>query len=106
MNNVECCLIITTTDKLENANNIILYLIENKLAACVQLDEVLSYFHWEQKLCQSKEFRLMIKTLSDNYEAVEKAILKHHKYSLPEIIKLDITSGFTQYLHWVKDALK
>ncbi len=106
MNNTECCLIITTTDKLENANDIISYLIENKLAACVQLDEILSSFYWEKKLCQSKEFRLMIKTVSANYGAVEKAITKYHNYRLPEIIKLDITSGLPQYLNWVKESLK
>ena len=106
MNNTECCLIITTTDKLENANDIISYLIENKLAACVQLDEILSSFYWEKKLCQSKEFRLMIKTLSSKYDDVEKTILEYHNYSLPEIIKLDITSGLPQYLDWVKEGLK
>jgi len=105
MNSTEFCVIITTTDNLENANEITSYLIENKLAACVQLEEVLSSFYWEEKLCQPKEFRLMIKTLSTNYSDIEKAIIKHHNYSLPEIIKLDITSGLPQYLNWVRQAL-
>jgi periplasmic divalent cation tolerance protein len=47
----------------------------------------------------------MIKTLSTNYSDIEKAIIKHHNYSLPEIIKLDITSGLPQYLNWVRQAL-
>ena len=105
MNSTEFCVIITTTDNLGNANNITSYLIENKLAACVQLEEVLSSFYWEEKLCQSKEFRLMIKTLSASYSDVEKAIIKHHNYSLPEIIKLDITAGLSQYLNWVRETL-
>ncbi len=106
MNDTTCCLVITTTDKLENANNMISYLIEHKLAACVQLDEIASSFYWEEKLCCSKEFRLMIKTVSDKYGSVEKAILEHHNYSLPEIIKLDINSGLPQYLDWVRKVLK
>ena len=73
MNSTEFCVIITTTDNLKNANDITSYLIENKLAACVQLEEVLSSFYWEEKLCQSKEFRLMIKALSASYSDVEKA---------------------------------
>lgn len=44
MNSTEFCVIITNTDNLENANEITSYLIENKLAACVQLEEVLSSF--------------------------------------------------------------
>jgi uncharacterized protein involved in tolerance to divalent cations len=35
----------------------------------------------------------------------EKAIIKHHNYSLPEIIKLDITAGLSQYLNWVRETL-
>ena len=105
MNSTEFCIIITTTDNLKNANDITSYLIENKLAACVQLEEVLSSFYWEQKFCQLKEFRLMIKTLSTNYSDIEKAIIKHHNYSLPEIIKLDITSGLSQYLNWIRETL-
>ena len=106
MNNAKCCLIITTTDNLENANNIASYLIEHKLAACVQLDDILSFFYLEGKPCQSKEFRLMIKTLSASYSAVEKAILERHNYSIPQIIKFDITSGLPKYLDWVEGAVK
>lgn len=106
MKNIECCLIVTTTDNLKNANEITSYLIENKLAACVQVDKISSAFFWEGKICQSKEFRLMIKTLSSNYNAIEKAILQKHNYNLPEIIKLDITSGLPQYLNWVEEVLK
>jgi len=99
-------IVITTTDNPEIAKNIASYLIENKLAACVQMDEVLSFFRWEGKIQQAKEFRLMIKTLSDKYSEVEKAILKHHNYSLPQIIKLDVASGFDGYLNWVKDEIE
>ena len=106
MNNTECCLIITTTDNLKNANEIISYLIENNLASCVQLDKVLSSFYWDKQLRQSNEFRLMIKTLSSKYDDVEKTILKYHDYSLPEIIKLDISSGLPQYLDWVREVLE
>lgn len=105
MNSMEFCIIITTTDNLENANEITSCLIKNKLAVCVQLEEVLSSFYWKEKLCQSKEFRLMIKTLSSNYKDIENTIIKYHNYSLPEIIKLDITSGLPQYLSWVRQAL-
>jgi periplasmic divalent cation tolerance protein len=104
--NTECCLIITSTDNLKTANEIISYLVENRLAACVHLDKVSSSFYWEKQLCKSKEFRLMIKTLSSKYDDVEKTILEYHNYSLPEIIKLDITSGLPQYLDWVKEGLK
>jgi periplasmic divalent cation tolerance protein len=99
-------IVITTTDNKKIANNIASYLIENKLAACVQMDEVLSFFKWEGRTQQTKEFRLMIKTLSDKYSDAEKAILKHHNYSLPQVIKIDVDSGFDSYLNWVRDEVE
>ncbi len=104
MSNTEYCLIITTTDDLKIANDIISYLLKNNHAACVQIDEVSSWFCWGKKLCQSNEFRLMIKTLSSKYADVETIIVKYHNYNVPEIIKLDITSGLPQYLNWVKGS--
>ena len=47
----------------------------------------------------------MIKTLSSKYADVEKIIVEYHNYNVPEIIKLDITSGLLQYLNWVKEVL-
>ena len=101
-NKEECCIILTTTDSLEVAKNITSHLVESKLAACVQLDEVMSYFYWEEKLCEAKEYRLMIKALSGNYSNIEKAIVKRHNYSVPEVIKVDIASGLPKYLDWVR----
>lgn len=94
-------IIITTTDKIEIAQEIASYLIQNNLAACVQIDEVLSFFKWEEKISQEKEFRLMIKALSDNYKKIEVAIKTRHNYSLPQIISLDIADGSKEYLDWI-----
>jgi len=96
-------IIITTTDKNEVAQKIASHLVEAKLAACVQMDEVASFYQWEGKLCQEKEFRLMIKGMSSNYEKIETAIKKHHNYSLPQIIKLDIDGGSKEYLDWIEN---
>lgn len=94
-------IIITTTDKKEVAQEIASYLIQSNLAACAQIDEILSFFKWEGKLSQEKEFRIMIKAPSENYIKIEKAIKTHHNYSLPQIIKIDIAAGSKEYLDWI-----
>ncbi|MDP4832257.1 MAG: divalent-cation tolerance protein CutA [Rickettsiaceae bacterium] len=102
----ECCVVITTTNNEETAKLIAKTLVESKLAACVQLDEVQSFFYYEAKVEQEKEIRLFIKAPSDNYKSIEKSIKFNHNYQLPQIIKLDITDGLPQYLNWIHGGLR
>ena len=97
----KCCVVITTTDNEEAAKLIAKTLIEDKLAACVQLDRVQSFFHHEAGVKQAKEIRLFVKAPSDNYKAIEESIKLNHNYQLPQIIKLDITAGLPEYLNWI-----
>jgi periplasmic divalent cation tolerance protein len=100
----ECCVIITTTDNAKTAKLIAKTLVKAGLAACVQLDQVQSFFCYEGRAEQTKEIRLFIKAPSDNYKSIEKSIKFNHNYQFPQIIKLDITGGLPQYLNWVHDG--
>jgi len=101
MNDKKCCIVVTTTDNKDIAMLIAKTLLEGKLAACVQLEDIQSCFCYEGKYKQIKEVRLSIKASSDNYDAIEKSIRFNHNYQLPQIIKLDITAGLSEYLAWV-----
>ena len=101
MSSRKCCVVITTTDNEETAILIARTLIETELAACVQLDEVQSFFYHEAEYRQAKEIRLFIKAPTDNYKAIEESIKFNHNYQLPQIIKLDITAGLPEYLNWI-----
>ena len=100
----ECCVVLTTTDSKETAILIAKTLIERKLAACVQLDEVVSFFCYEAESSETKEFRLMIKASSDNYKAIEESIKFNHNYQLPQIIRLDVADGLSEYINWIHDS--
>ena len=47
-----------------------------------------------------------MKTKKDLYKEVEKEILNHHSYEVPEIISYDITNGYSKYLNWIEDETK
>lgn len=104
MSNSKHYIIITTTDEESNAEEIASHLISNKFAGCVQIDKIKSYYHWKAELQISNEYRLLIKAPMEKYNSIEKAILKIHNYTLPQIIKLDITGGFEGYLQWLDDS--
>lgn len=104
MNNDTYCIILTTTDEESNADAIAARLVSSKLAACVQIGKVKSYYNWKAELHKDEEYRLSIKAPIGNYAAIEEAILEVHNYSLPQIIKLQIAGGFEGYLSWLEDS--
>ena len=99
MQNID--LIITTTDDQSIAYNIAQDLVIENLAACTQIDEVISFYKWEGQLEQQKEFRIMIKAKNIHYTKIEKKILALHNYSTPQIIRLKIDGGLEKYLNWI-----
>jgi periplasmic divalent cation tolerance protein len=101
LKNRESCIVLTTTDSEVVAHKIATNLIEQRLAACVQIDKVKSFFYYENRPQQEEEFRLMIKAASKNYKNIEESIKLNHNYQLPQIIKLDIAGGLAQYMDWI-----
>ena len=100
------CLIILTTCADENtAKNIAHELVDQKIAACVNIvPRIISCFRWEGKVEVTDEFLLLIKTSSDRYTKVETCIKAIHTYELPEIIAMAISEGSTDYLRWITDS--
>jgi periplasmic divalent cation tolerance protein len=97
------CLITATFPDEQSAKVLIHLLLEQKLAACVQMMPIQSFYRWESKLCESNEQLVLIKTRSDLFTRVEKAILKHHPYTTPQIIQVPIEKGLSAYLQWIKE---
>ncbi|MCC8416552.1 MAG: divalent cation tolerance protein CutA [Rickettsia endosymbiont of Gnoriste bilineata] len=100
-----CCVILTTTDDQQVVDKLTISLLEANLAACIQVDNIISYFKWEGKISSVPEFRIVVKAKSDNYNAIEKTIINIHNYDLPQIIKLDIQDGLPAYLNWVTQSI-
>jgi len=82
-------------------------LIQNRLAACVNIvDEVNSLFFWEGSVQDEKESLLIIKTKQSVFEKLEKFITKNHPYDVPEIIAMPIVNANLEYLNWLDDTVK
>ncbi|WP_157669679.1 divalent-cation tolerance protein CutA [Chitinibacter sp. GC72] len=77
-------------------------IITARLAACVnQMCAVQSVYHWEGGIESAQEVPLMIKTTLAMYPQLEKWLLEHHPYDVPEIIALPIVAGAPDYLAWL-----
>ena len=79
-------------------------LIERRVAACVNiLSPCRSVFRWEGRVQREEEHPLLIKTTSERYPELERAICAGHPYELPEIVAVPIERGLPEYLRWLAE---
>ncbi|AYJ78953.1 divalent-cation tolerance protein CutA [Aliarcobacter cryaerophilus] len=100
---MKAVIVQTTTSNEEEAKKIAKILIQDKLAACVQLKDIESLYNWDGKLCCERETLLSIKTKKELFSKVKSKILELHSYDTPEIIELDISNISEDYLKFIKE---
>ena len=94
--------ISTTTATKEEAQKIARHLVEQKLAACVQISgPIESTYRWKGNEETAKEWLCLIKTRDTLFKKVESAIKKLHSYETPEIIATAIVKESKEYLKWL-----
>ncbi|SRR5208282_2554417 len=99
-------IVLTTAGSEEEARKIARHIVEERLAACVNIvPQVVSIYSWQNQVEESREWLLIIKTTAAAFERVRTAILELHSYDLPECICLTIEDGSPGYLQWVGDSV-
>lgn len=96
----------TTCSNMSLAKKLAKILLEEKLAACIHLQKMISLYFWEEKLENDQEVLLSIKTKNSKFLRIEKTIKKHHEYKLPQIIAIPIIKGSKDYLSWIDTNLQ
>ncbi|MEY4496174.1 MAG: hypothetical protein RL744_1238 [Pseudomonadota bacterium] len=103
----ELLIVVTSFASLEDAKKMAHLLIENHLAACVQVQEGMhSIYRWEGKICEANEVLLSAKTVANKWEEVSHFIKNHHPYDLPELIAYASEKYEAQYGKWVQAEVK
>lgn len=93
--------VVFVTCPEEHATKIASLLVERKLAACVNILKVRSFYKWEGKMMEEEESLLIIKTRDVLLSDLEREIKLVHPYKVPEIISLKIEKGNPDYLSWI-----
>ncbi len=104
MGNNDFCTVLTTCNNEPVEKTIIKVLLEQKLAACIQVMPIESHYLWKGKVCCDNERLLIIKSRVELFESISMKIQELHDYDVPQIVQLPITAGFSDYLNWVKDS--
>lgn len=99
---MEPILIITNLPDKKGAAALAEALIDQQLAACVNiLSPCASVYRWQGKIESVEEIPVLIKTQRQHYERVEQLIKMMHPYELPEVIMVPIMGGLPAYLQWI-----
>jgi len=99
-------LVLTNLPDRAAAERLADLVIEQKLAACVNILACRSVYRWKGAVQHDEEHPMLIKTTAERYPALERALREGHPYELPEIIAVPIERGLPAYLDWVAAETK
>jgi uncharacterized protein involved in tolerance to divalent cations len=94
----------TAVALFEEAERIADTLLEEGLAACVQIMPIHSRYRWKGTVERQDEHLLLIKTRRELFENVHGRILALHGYEQPEVIATPVTEADPGYLAWIAEA--
>jgi periplasmic divalent cation tolerance protein len=95
-------LVLTNVPERAAAERLAELLVEQRLAACVNiLAPCRSVYRWKDAVQHDEEHPLLMKTTAERYPALEQALRAAHPYELPEIIAVPVERGLPAYLEWV-----
>lgn len=96
------CIILTTCPDSQSAGLLADLLIENNLAACINvISGITSHYLWEGKMQRETEYQLVIKTQRMHLPSIGLLFETKHPYDLPELVVLPIIDGNENYLTWL-----
>jgi periplasmic divalent cation tolerance protein len=78
--------------------------VEARLAACAQTWPITSCYRWEGEVVVDSEWLLLLKTTSDQFDAICTLVRELHSYELPAIVMLPIGAVGPGYAAWLTEA--
>lgn len=103
----ECVLVLTTVPDDERGEALARSLVDDRLAACVNLHApMVSIYRWKDQVERDTERQLVIKSTRDRLPALEARLHELHSYELPEFIVISVDEGSVAYLKWVIDETR
>jgi periplasmic divalent cation tolerance protein len=96
-------IVLTTVPVGDLAETVARALVEDHLAACVNLyAPMTSVYRWDGRVTSDLERQLVVKTTADRIEAIRVRLAQLHPYELPEFLVCPVMNGSDQYLAWVR----
>ena len=100
-------LVSITAPDGETALRLARLLVEERLAACVQIvDPIRSVYRWQGEVKEEKEVLLLAKSSQDRIRRIDELLRREHPYEVPELAAAPIVTGSSAYLKWLEECLR
>jgi periplasmic divalent cation tolerance protein len=97
---------MTTADR-DEARAIGRYLVQSKLAACVNiLDQMNSMYEWQGEFQDDLEAVMIAKTTEERVASLIAAVRERHSYQCPCIVAVPIADGNPDFLQWIEERVR
>jgi len=101
----EYVLVLTTLPSDADAREFARTLVEERLAACVNLLPLMeSIYRWDGEIQQDSERQVIMKTSRPRVVALWERLRELHPYDVPEFVVLPIVDGNDAYLRWIGEG--
>ena len=105
MSGTDVVTLLVTAPKREEALALARRVVEESLAACVNVvPGVTSIFRWKGELNEEEETLLILKTSSERRARLIERVAELHSYEVPEVLALSVDDGWPPYLEWVAEC--
>ena len=96
--------VFITVGSSEEADSIAQALVQERLAACVNvLSSITSTYRWQGQVQRDEELLLVVKTRRELFDRLVARVEELHSYQVPEIVALPIVAGSADYLRWIDE---
>lgn len=108
-NNAMRLMLLQTTTTQSHAKFLIQAALKSGLSPCIQQMQIQSSYLWEKdsrlQVVHEAEVLLSFKVFKQDFKALKTLILKHHNYTLPEIVAIKLYKVSKAYKKWCKSCI-
>ena len=95
------CAVTTTVATPEDARRLAQAVLQQRLAACVQVEPITSHYRWQWALHEEAEWRLVCKTVAGSVAGLLQLLQAQHPYELPQLLVQPLQAS-AAYADWVR----
>jgi len=100
-------IVFSTCASAEEARRVARTLVEERLAACVNIiGDIVSIYQWQGKVHEGDEVMLVVKSRRDLLPRLQERLASVHSYEVPEAIAIPVVDGLPAYLEWLDRELE
>ena len=100
-------IVFSTCPDAESASRIGRALVEERLAACVNVvPGIRSIYRWQGAIEDQSEVLMIVKTTADRLAQMSERLVELHPYDVPEVVAVSVAGGHDAYFRWVAEATR